>query len=526
MCHFPLPFSYIVRFICFLMKNTIFVPFKASFYNAGMLSVVLDYATQRVKDGNDIVLAYCDGKLFHRCSHNMSANKAICRCCMLYKKLLFKYMPKKNVQYLPFSKFSDSVKNNYSIDFNSVEDLKKLEYKNVKIGYAVFSSYLTLSRNLFPEINEEFKDYMRKALTVICQYVDVAEAIMQETKPDVVECHNSRTIQARPIVDLARSYHIPYICSEQKFNTKNQQVKVSFESTVHDVDENTLYIDRLWNSDKFSPECKKKVAESFFYKRRNSIASGDKLYVKDQKQGLLPENWDEKKHNICILNSSEDEFASLGEDFEKGSLFNSQYEGIKCLIDRYEHQEGYHFYLRVHPNLKNVKYRYHTALYKLFENKSNFTIIPADSPISTYAVIDASDKVIVFGSTTGPEASYAGKPVVLLSKCIYSKLDCCYIPQNLDEMDSLILDRNLVAKPLLNALKYGYYRYNDEEELNQYCGHSLTSKKIGNHRFDYSKYSGFTFFDKFLSFAYQVVGKKLYYKHLSFPRKESLSEEV
>ena len=57
-----------------------------------------------------------------------------------------------------------------------------------------------------------------------------------------------------------------------------------------------------------------------------------------------------------------------------------------------------------------MPYKYHTDLLKLGEKYPNMTVIPGGSSLSTYALIDRADVVVVWGSTTGAEAVYHGKP--------------------------------------------------------------------------------------------------------------------
>ena len=66
----------------------------------------------------------------------------------------------------------------------------------------------------------------------------------------------------------------------------------------------------------------------------------------------------------------------------------------------------YHFYLRIHPNLTNVHFEYREKLLALEEIYPNITVIDAPSPISTYALMDVADKIIVFGSTAGAESVF------------------------------------------------------------------------------------------------------------------------
>ena len=76
---------------------------------------------------------------------------------------------------------------------------------------------------------------------------------------------------------------------------------------------------------------------------------------------------------------------------------------------------------------------YHTDLLKLGEKYPNMTVIPGGSSLSTYALIDRADVVVVWGSTTGAEAVYHGKPVILLGGAVYRELGITYYPENEDE---------------------------------------------------------------------------------------------
>ena len=501
------------------MKYTIFTQFVPCFYSPWDYARVLDSTIDIANEGHDVSLVYCDGKTICNCRDNMSSNPRICKLCNKYRKILYEKLPK-SVKLIALSDYSSFLHTDYNVSFNSIAELKKLDYKGVKIGYAAFSSYLTQTRNLTPLLDDAFMNYFTLSLKTCCQYTDIVERIIEDTKPDMLACYNSRFIYARPVIDLAVKKEIPHISFEDTFNTKSEKVKVSFNTVAHNVDEVTELIESYWNSARLPVSEKIKMAEEFFYNRKHSIASGDKLYVKDQSLGKLPSNLDRNNHNVLILNSSEDELASVGAEFENKSLFESQYAGIKHLISEFKDMEGFHFYLRVHPNLKNVHYKFHTALYDLFAEVKNFTIIPPDSPISTYSLIDNCNKVIVFGSTTGPEAVYWGKPTILLSYSLYSKLGICYVPTSKSELYQFILNKNLPAKDKLGALKYGYYRWNDENSplVHYHCEDkmiNILNKKFKVNVFNYS------WFERIQLILIQIEGKRLYYKYLSLPKKEA-----
>lgn len=442
------------------MKYLFFLPHYPSFCWSGVYGIILDQVEILAHKGNQITLIYCsDCKTIGACHHIHKQPQAVCRLCNFHKNYLLHHLSK-NIELVPLSNFSNYV-NKKQIDFHydSVQDIKNLQYKEVHIGYAAFSTYLSfIARNLAPSIDNKFKTYFDSLLLRCCRFTDIVEAAINQYQPDSVGLFNARLIDNRPIVDICKLKHIDYTSYEHKMVLGNQPLRTYFHnSTPHDVDEITKQINQDWFSTETPTLEKISLSKKFFENRRNAIAAGDKVYIKDQLYGLLPKSWDNKKHNIVIFNSSEDEFASIGESFEQFYLFPSQLIGLKTIFERHQNDNDIHFYLRVHPNLKNVPYLFHTLLLSFGEKYPNVTVIPSTSPISTYSLIDAADKVIVFGSTTGAESVYWGKPTILLGNATYRKLDICYIPKDYEEMDALISNKSLSAKNKEGALKFGYH---------------------------------------------------------------------
>jgi hypothetical protein len=237
-------------------------------------------------------------------------------------------------------------------------------------------------------------------------------------------------------------------------------------------------MDENWNS-RNGEKDREKIASEYFEKKRKGEMAADVVYTVDQIHDLLPSNWDSTKRNYVIFNSSEDEFFCIGESFDKYKIFENQVKGIHYLVEKTASDPTIHYYLRVHPNLKNIKFKYHTGLTSLFADYPNITVIPASSPISTYKLIDHCEKVIVFGSTTGAEANYWGKPVILLGGSLYHHLNVAYYPQNFIDLDALLLAR-LEPKPRLGALKFGLYFFGKRGQPYKYVNFNYKMVKIGN----------------------------------------------
>ena len=94
-------------------------------------------------------------------------------------------------------------------------------------------------------------------------------------------------------------------------------------------------------------------------------------------------------------------------------------------------------FVRVHPRSAKMP---EIGAKRLLELRvPNLTVIPADSPISTYAMMRKATRVVSFGSTTGLEATYWGIPSILGYRSYFDKLGAVHIPKSHDEMMQLIV---------------------------------------------------------------------------------------
>ena len=508
------------------MKQLIFLPFECTVIVPNRFFVTLENAERCVQNEDDVTLLYCDGTSISCCWINTVCNKNLCKICNAYRKQFFHFLSKK-IKCVPYASFFKKNWDDYkklTFQYDSIEDVKQLEYHHVKIGYAAFSSYITPTRNLLPLINNEFRNYFDQLLRTTILNTDITKEAVALFQPDQVGIFNSRFIVSRPVYEICKHNHIDVMVYETTGNAINTRRLTYFQNiTPHNVTNNIKLIQQYWDSEQVTLAEKVQIAEKFYHDRKDAIQTNDKVYIGNQKKDLLPDNWNFQKHNIVLLNSSEDEFASLGNEFEQ-NLFSSQYHALKYIFEKYKDKDDYHFYLRVHPNLKDVPYSYHQKLYDFNKISPNITIIHASSPVSTYAMIDHADKVIVFGSTTGMEAVYWGKPVILLAYCEYSFLDICHLPQNIEEMDAMILNKTLPVKEKLGALKVAYYRMHQEYAPMLYFPYEIKRYSFLSKSFDlYDWNKKGKIFRKTWALLLQFAGKFYRDKIIKRPLKEDLN---
>jgi len=499
---------------------------KVLIYTASSLcnpqfGIMMEHAIDYANRGNEVVFCHCDG-LMSACSSNFQKNKGICKLCKLTFRAGLKNLPNnvKLVGMKPCKEERDYERHG----FKSISDIKAYRYKDVELGFAVMSVYITKTRNPKPAITKEFLTCINIMLSEASKLVDAAESLIESEKPDIVMFFNGRFFDTKPFHDLSEKRNIKYIVAENVGGVRadDEYRMVTFENSIpHDsrvIYENCL---KSWDCSARSEDDKVKMGIDFYERRRGGKRAGDYAYTASQIQGKLPDSFDPNKRNVVIFSSSEDEYSAVTSEIDNYFLFNSQYEGIKYICDNIG-DEDYHFIVRIHPNMRGLDVEYHRNLYKLRELK-NVTVIAPEETVSSYALMDAAYNIVVFGSTIGAESLFWGKPVVLLGFAEYYDWGVCSIPKSKAEVIEMIKNPKLYPGAREIAIKYGYFFL--DNSLAQKAKHiDITPKKavyFGKlvYVFDYLKLMSSRRLYKLVSGLFNKVLCLLYRNGIMYPEK-------
>ena len=424
---------------------------------------MIDEAEISARFGNQVYFLLCN-RNFRYCGCNMHGSPFKCfRCERFAKGLLKKCSPSIKVIEMDkhlMEELNEEV-DKVKLDYNSVKDIKSLVYKGAKVGMGCLSAFISHSRNNNPLIDDEFRAYFDKVLRKGCLYAEFQYRMIKEIQPDRIQLFNGRFMETRPASDIAIQNQILLRSNEQWRVFPHRFIKRQFYNALpHSIEANHNWFESMWK-DEYIPQVEKeRIGRRFFESKYTHAFGGDKDYTAKQIAAKLPENWDNTKKNYVIFNSSEDEFTAIGGEYEERKVFNSQYDGVAYIASLFKNRKDVNIYLRIHPNLAKIKYKYHTDLLGLGEKYDNLFVIPGDSDVSSYALMREAYRVITFGSTTGIEATYMGKTVIALCVNWFSGLDISYNPTTVEEAEQLILAENLSPKPQTEAVKFGYFIMN------------------------------------------------------------------
>jgi hypothetical protein len=460
------------------MVNKIYFNFDA--IGSVFFPLIVDEALINAKDaGNVSKIIYCDGAL-RGCGINFFKSEIICAECRVNRNMIFNKHVKKenNIELIPISTLIDHFGQNISFELDDLSDLesvKKLEYRGINIGLGVVSTFVSVTRNIFPQNTKDLRNALTNLLKASTQIVDLMFKLsITNDFNEIIFC-NGRTVTERPLFEFCRMKNVNFNVLELSNSSKYYTFrKLSYGSKMpHDILNNTKLMNDYWDYSDILTDS----ANEFFYRRRNGLYASDVVYTSGQIPGYNIDSLDETKRNIVVFSGSEDEYFSLGDKWESDKLFSSQLEAFIFIVESLKKHENFFVYIRLHPGLKNIKYSYVRDIANVLSVYKNCEVIEPESKVSSYALLDKCDKCICLGSTIGVEASFWGVPTISIYPSMYNYLDCVYFVDSKVSFLELIT-MELQPKSRIGALKYGAYFFSQRGDDFKYVNINFRSIKL------------------------------------------------
>jgi hypothetical protein len=352
-------------------------------------------------------------------------------------------------------------------EFDSVDEIQKYQHDNENIGFGVTASLISIFRDHRFDTKKHSSDIHRTLSTSLHVYETLKHEINQ-LSPDLVYFFNGRIATHLPAKLLCKKLGIDY--SSYEVSVKENCYRLLKNKVVHDV-LSIEEVDQLHSNWTFQ---NRDAAESVLKKMRAGKAAIN--YTQDQRQGALPEGFDLNKKNIAIFNGTIDEYAGI--ENAKNKIYKpDETAGVYKILESFESDSHFFFYLRVHPHMKEVASTTSQLvdIRELSLRFSNVRVIWPGEEVDSYALMDACEKVITFGSSVGIEATYWGKPSILADHAAYERLNYAYLPNNHNELVAL-LKQDLEPLSTEAAFKSIFLMTNDGGILRE----SFKEKKINN----------------------------------------------
>jgi hypothetical protein len=433
------------------MKVLVAAPYAI---NTPHYETALELIQLELDRGADVTMLECDAAQ-SACDVNPQRLFSVCAQCIHRRQVGLRLLsrPIRTLPMLRLTAEDQAALNALPLEFPDVESLKRYAPDDFDLGYGVLSSLFSRLRSASPDLaSPAVRPLLRKFLvTTYAVYRSFRNHLAAE-KPDRVYVYNGRFGTARAAFRACQQHGIE--CMIHEVGSTLQHYALYRNHLPHDVAHAERLAREAWAAAATDPVERERLATEYYEDLARGVVQTWFSYTREQQAGLLPPNWDPSKINIAIYNSSEDEFAALSDEWRQ-PIYATQIDGLAAILDAFGRDDRYRLYLRVHPNLRGVRDDFMARLMRL--SAPNFTLIPADSTISSYALLRAARKVLTFGSSMGIEATFWRKASILAGVCLYRNLGATHNARTHEEVVGM-LAADLPPMPRDGALMYGYYR--------------------------------------------------------------------
>jgi len=455
------------------MKVLIFSPIVAVW--RPRLPTLLSVAQCHLDAGDEVVIVTCE-RCVSACTANFDQRAGICNYCVAKKNRGLSQL-QGSFREMAFSDYVDgpsaSAIRNSDDEITSVDALRAVNYKAADVGYAAFSTFAYVARKPEPNLKRAtVRQVVQRLVNSGKLAHDAAAAAIHAEQPDRVIIHHGRGPMDRAVLRAAQNLGVECWVYETAFRLN--QLLCFKNSLPHDIAKFALRVEDQWRTGHADRE---EIGASFYEMRRSgdraieangkTLSTQDRTFIKHQQQDTLPDGWDASRKNIVIFGSSNDEFIAVSPEYEE-RIYPSQTEALSQLSNDLE-DDNIQLYFRVHPRQKGIKDDYLRELQEIGRDRANVTIIRADSSISSYALLDRAAIAIAFHSTMSIEATYWGKPSIIISASIYKEMGASYTPTTHEEVLTLI-QSDPEPKDKSASVKFGYYQMTSGFEQPYYKG--------------------------------------------------------
>lgn len=437
--------------------------FYISNYQTPHLETDLELIRNSYLKGKETHVLVCKG-LIKTCFQNPKHSTILCKLCQSKIEYGLKLIDGIKIHHQKEYQFALPKKD----EISTLEKIKNFKFDGISIGRGIVSSLISTIRDHRFDVDENEEIIYDSIYSAILNYLNF-QKLVEELRPSEVYFFNGRFSEVFPLMELCKVKEITYYTHER--GADNYKYMLRKNDIPHSIDYTSHEIKKFWKNN--DPK-KEVLAEKFFSERIDGIEQNWFSFSKEQKSNYLPHNFDCSKINISIFNSSMDEYETIP-DF-KNLIYDNDNEGIESICKSFEGYDNIHFYLRVHPNLKNMNNTQMREIRRIDNNFRNITVIYPEEKIDSYELVRQSDAVLTFNSTIGIESLYLGTKSILLGRAFYESIDEIIKCYDHEEVISEIFNVQKGKRfKFTQHLKYGYWAKSFGNKYKYYKPYTLFS---------------------------------------------------
>ena len=306
--------------------------------------------------------------------------------------------------------------------------IRELEYRGAPMGRGI------LHAPPAPETpsNDEYvwpSDYVNQAARSFAYVYDQVSEVISSRGITSIYIYNGRFLHDSAVTAAALDAGIPIL----SYDTGG--IDTDFDLTIdetHDWSALQMRMKRMF--DQWDPSNRNVIASTWFDERINHVDPGNLQFTGGQKAGQTIER-NENVPLVVYFSSSGDEIAEL--DLDWSEYFTDQPHALLTLADECR-ALGYDLVVRTHPHARIKPDQDNLDWASAVEMAQPHMHLDQHSIVDSYALMRQASIVVTYGSTTGVEAAYLGRRVIVMGPSAYDELGCAARPRTQLELRQLL----------------------------------------------------------------------------------------
>ena len=309
--------------------------------------------------------------------------------------------------------------------------VRELTYRGTPMGRAIVQvppSKATPTSDEYPWPRR----YVNRAARSYAYVYDQTLRLMRTREITCLFSYNGRFLHDRAAAAAAETLGIPVLSYDQG------GMETDFDLTgdaLHDWAALQARILRMY--DNWSPDERDVLGSAWFEDRATHADPTNRGFTDGQVIGTgVPD--DPSRPTVAYFSSSNDEVAELEIDW---SQYHGDQAGALQSVAQACRDLGYRLVVRTHPH-KRIKPTQDLEEWLAAVASADPDIhFDQNSDVDSYTLMRQADVVVTYVSTTGVEAAYAGRPVIVMGPAFYADLACVTPAPSGSDLHSLLQSR-------------------------------------------------------------------------------------
>jgi hypothetical protein len=294
-------------------------------------------------------------------------------------------------------------------------EIRGLTYRGTPMGRAILQVHPDRETPVTDE-HRWPRRWLQSAARSYAWTLDQTLALIAERAISAVAVFNGRFLHDRAVMEAARMRDLPILSYDMGGNETDFDLTLDSTHDWKALQHRMLDMYAQW-----PPDERDDLGSRWFMDRVAHADPQNALFVESQRSGEAIDR-DGIDCLVVYFSSSGDEIAELELDW--GAFFGGQGQAVRMVAEEVRKLPGHRLVVRTHPH-KRFKPRQDVEEWLAHVDAARPDIhLDQFSPVDSYALMRQADIVVTYGSTTGIEAAFAGKPVIVMGPSAYDILGC------------------------------------------------------------------------------------------------------